>query len=61
MPVLLAGGERDGIAPRSNMEALHAQIPGSQLQLFDGGHMFLIQDRSAYPFIIQWFESNTQT
>ncbi len=54
MPVLLAGGRRDGIAPVENMQALHGQISGSTLRLFDGGHMFLLQDKHAYPEIIQW-------
>ena len=57
-PVLLAGGLYDGIAPVSNMQALHAAITGSELKLFSGGHMFLIQDREAYPYIIQWLEAN---
>ena len=56
VPTLLAGGEFDGIAPPANMQALAAQIVGSQLKFFQGGHMFLIQDKSAYPYIIQWFK-----
>jgi len=59
MPVLLAGGEFDGIAPVRNMQHLQQQIPGSELQLFKGGHMFLIQDKSAYPAIIEWLQSHT--
>ncbi len=60
MPVLLAGGEFDGIAPVKNMQALHAEIAGSELRFFVGGHMFLIQDKSAYPFIIQWFREKLE-
>ena len=58
MPVLLAGGEFDGIAPVKNMQALHAEIAGSELRFFAGGHMFLIQDKSAYGHIIQWLQDN---
>ena len=58
MPVLLVGGEYDGIAPQQNMQAMHTQIEGSELHFFNGGHMFLIQDKSAYPYIIQWLKSN---
>ena len=58
MPVLLVGGRYDGIAPMTNMEALARQIPGSQLQFFEGGHLFLIQDKSVYPYIIQWVGEN---
>ena len=59
MPVLLAGGEFDGIAPPQNMQAIQRQIPQAELRFFAGGHMFLIQDKGAYPFIIQWFKENT--
>jgi 3-oxoadipate enol-lactonase len=59
VPVLLAGGEYDGVAPKSNMQALHEQIDASELQFFEGGHMFLIQDRDAYPSIIQWVKRNS--
>ena len=38
MPVYICGGRYDGIAPPANLEALHAQIPGSQLEFFEGGH-----------------------
>lgn len=58
MAVLLAGGEFDGIAPVQNMQQLQQQIPGSELQLFEGGHMFLIQDKSAYPAIIDWLQAH---
>jgi 3-oxoadipate enol-lactonase len=54
VPVLLVGGRYDGIAPMANMDALARQIADSQLQFFTGGHLFLIQDKSAYPYIIQW-------
>ncbi len=54
MPVLLAGGEFDGIAPKENMTAMHAQLPHSELRFYIGGHMFLIQDKSAYPEIVAW-------
>ncbi|MEQ8860965.1 MAG: alpha/beta hydrolase [Pseudomonadales bacterium] len=57
MPVLLIGGEHDGIAPAANMRALHARIAGSELRFFDGGHLFLIQDRESYPYIIQWLKT----
>lgn len=59
VPVLLAGGRYDGIAPEANMAALASRISGSELELFDGGHLFLIQDKSAYPHIIQWLSRKT--
>jgi 3-oxoadipate enol-lactonase len=48
-PTLVCGGRYDGIAPPANSEALAAHIPGAELELFEGGHMFFIQDRSAWP------------
>jgi 3-oxoadipate enol-lactonase len=54
VPVLVAGGRYDGIAPVANQEALAARIPGAELQLFEGGHLFMIQDRNAYPAIVDW-------
>lgn len=57
LPVLLAGGTHDGVAPPANMRALRAQIEGSQLEFFEGGHMFLIQDKRAWPFIIAWLQA----
>jgi 3-oxoadipate enol-lactonase len=60
MPVLLAGGEHDGIAPPTNMAAMHARISGSQLQMFAGGHLFFAQDKTAYPFMIAWLKSHAE-
>lgn len=58
-PVLLAGGLHDGVAPVSNMQAMAAQIPNNTLKLFDGGHMFLVQDKTAYPYIRDWLLAHT--
>lgn len=48
-PTLVAAGRFDGIAPVANSEHLAATIPDAELQVFDGGHMFLLQDRTAFP------------
>jgi 3-oxoadipate enol-lactonase len=58
MPVLLAGGRYDGIAPVANMAALEARLPSSELRFYEGGHLFLVQDKAAYPDIIQWLRSS---
>jgi 3-oxoadipate enol-lactonase len=50
-PTFVCGGVHDGIAPPANAEKLAAAIPGAQLQMFDGGHLFLLQDRDAWPAI----------
>ncbi len=57
MPVYICGGSHDGIAPPDNQQALARQIPGAKLELFEGGHMFLIQDRTANPKIIEFLSA----
>lgn len=48
MPVYICGGRYDGIAAPANLEALHKQIPGARLELFEGGHLFYIQDSRSF-------------
>lgn len=48
-PVMIAAGRHDGIARPETQERMAAQIPGARLQFFDGGHLFMIQDRTAVP------------
>lgn len=54
VPVLLQGGKYDGIAPVKNMEYLHKNIKFSTLKFYEGGHLFLIQDKRAFKDIIEW-------
>ena len=54
MPVLLAGGKYDGIAPPENMRAIARALPNAELRLYEGGHLFFLQDRQAYPDMIAW-------
>jgi 3-oxoadipate enol-lactonase len=58
LPVLVCGGTYDLIAPPANSEALAQQIPGAQLQMFEGGHLFLVQDRAAFPAMVAFLESS---
>jgi 3-oxoadipate enol-lactonase len=51
-PTFVSGGRFDGIAPRANSEFLARTIPGTRLALYDGGHLFLVQDAAAIPDII---------
>jgi 3-oxoadipate enol-lactonase len=48
-PTLIAAGRYDGIALPATQERMAARIPGAQLTFFDGGHLFMIQDRAAVP------------
>ena len=54
LPVLIAAGRYDGIALPANQEALLRQIPGAEIQWFEGGHAFFMQDPTAMPFISDW-------
>jgi 3-oxoadipate enol-lactonase len=53
-PTLIAAGRYDGIALPATQEAMADRIPGARLAWFEGGHMFMIQDRAAYPEIIRF-------
>jgi len=48
-PTFVACGRYDPIAPVANAEAIAARIPGAELRVYDGGHAFFVQDRSALP------------
>lgn len=47
-PTYLCAGRYDGIAPPENQKAILSAIPNATLEFFEGGHLFLIQDRSAF-------------
>jgi 3-oxoadipate enol-lactonase len=53
-PVMIAAGRYDGIAPPDRQEKMASRIKGATLRFFEGGHLFLIQDRSAFPAIIEF-------
>jgi 3-oxoadipate enol-lactonase len=53
-PTLIAAGRCDGIALPATQEKMAARIPGAALQFFDGGHLFMIQDRTAVPAMAKW-------
>ncbi|MEN3973782.1 alpha/beta fold hydrolase [Emcibacter sp. SYSU 3D8] len=55
-PTLICGGRYDGIALAATQERMAARIPGAELKIFEGGHLFVMQDRSAYPAIMDWLK-----
>jgi pimeloyl-ACP methyl ester carboxylesterase len=55
-PTLVAAGRYDGIAPPSNSEAIASRIANARLRMFEGGHLFFLQDRAAFPAIIEFLE-----
>lgn len=54
MPVLVAAGRFDGIAPPANQEALVRRLPDARIEWFEGGHAFFVEDRSAYPVMAEF-------
>jgi 3-oxoadipate enol-lactonase len=61
VPVLVAGGRFDGIAPPQNLRALAERLPRAELRWFEGGHLFLLQDPSAYPALIEWLRAGIES
>jgi len=53
-PVLVAGGRYDGTAKPGVVEALAGRIPGAELLFFEGGHLFMLEDKSAYPAMLKF-------
>ncbi len=51
---LICAGRFDGIAPPVNQEWLASLIPNAELKWYEGGHLFMIQDRRAWPDIISF-------
>jgi 3-oxoadipate enol-lactonase len=56
-PTLVCGGRYDGIALAATQERMAARIPGARLRMFEGGHLFVVQDPAAYPAIIDWLKT----
>lgn len=54
-PTFIACGATDGQAPKANSEAIHARVASSELHVYDGGHLFVWQDRTAMPEIKRFF------
>jgi 3-oxoadipate enol-lactonase len=55
-PTLVCAGEYDDQAPLVNAQALADGIGDARLEIFQGGHLFLMQDRSAFPAIIEFLQ-----
>ena len=51
-PVMIAAGRYDGIALPATQDAMAGRITGAKLQFFEGGHLFMLQDRTALPAMI---------
>ena len=58
---LIVGGKYDDIAPLKNLLEMHRLIKNSQLQIYEGGHLFLMQDTQAWPAIRSFLVSESDT
>lgn len=61
MPVYVCGGKYDGVASVENQEALASQIPHARMELFEGGHLFLLEDHRASPQIVEFLKGDAPT
>jgi 3-oxoadipate enol-lactonase len=52
----VVGGTFDAQAPVANVNALAKAISGSSVQFFDGGHLFLLQDPTAWPSVVAFLQ-----
>jgi 3-oxoadipate enol-lactonase len=59
-PTMVCGGRFDGIAPPANSTFLASAIPGAQLEMFEGGHAFFMQDATALPAIIAFLSADAR-
>jgi 3-oxoadipate enol-lactonase len=58
-PTLVCAGRYDDIAPMENSELIADRMPHARLQVFEGGHLFMVQDRTAFPAIIEFLRSDS--
>ena len=58
MPTLVCAGRYDGIAPLPNSEAIAGALPDATLEVFEGGHMFLLQDPRANERIVDFLSGD---
>ena len=56
LPVFIAGGVYDGVAPPANLEAINRQIEQSKIQFFQGGHDFYDHDPLAFQRIAEFLQ-----
>lgn len=58
-PTFLGGGKFDNIAPPEVMRAMATRITDSTLTLYEGGHLFMLQDGKVFPDTIAFFKKET--
>ena len=57
LPTMICAGRYDGIAPAENQHHMASRIPNAVLRWYEGGHMFMIQDKNAWTDIIAFLNT----
>jgi hypothetical protein len=57
-PTLVAAGRFDGLAPVANYEQIASRIRNAALRTYEGGHLFIAQDRRAFPDLIEFLSAS---
>jgi 3-oxoadipate enol-lactonase len=57
-PTLVQAGKYDHIAPPANAEVIAEHIPNSELRLYEGGHIFFLQDPQAVPDAMEFLAAD---
>ncbi|MCF8470732.1 MAG: alpha/beta hydrolase [Parvibaculum sp.] len=55
-PTLICAGRYDGIALPETQEKMASRIRGAELRFFEGGHLFMLQDRDALPAMTRFLK-----
>jgi 3-oxoadipate enol-lactonase len=57
VPAMCGGGTNDDIATPEAMRRMAERMPKGELKLYDGGHMFFIQNPEAYDDLLSFFRT----
>jgi len=56
-PTFLACGRHDGIAPVARSEAIASRLPDAELRVYEGGHVFFLQDPAAMADVVTFLKA----
>lgn len=54
---LVVAGRHDGLAPVANSEVLVDRMRNARLEVFEGGHLVMFQDRRVWPTIMEFLRT----
>ena len=57
-PTLVGCGRYDGIAPVANSELMVDRLPDARLEVFEGGHLVMFQDRRLWPTVVAFLSDD---